>query len=437
MMMMMEKDRDHVECSISDSDLFTPPFVQTDILSGDYEEVYPITKLEDNGPIEFLIENKTDKLIDLVNCYLKLKCKITKVDGTNVKDSDKVCIINYPIASLFNQTVVYLNGTLISSSRNTHAFRSVFESLLNYGEDAKKTQLSMGLFAKDTTEHMDEADPTKGNEGLAERFTYCEKSKQFELSGKIHADIFNQGRLLINGLPLKLVMHRNKDAFVLMAAGANPRFRIVINSAVFLVRKVQLTPHKFLEIQRTLEKTPVVYPINRAIVKTHSIASGLTSLNWDNVILGQLPNRLYLAMVDNDSFTGSFKKNPFNFKHFDVTNINVYVNGKNVSQNMKFNFEQGEYIEGYRSLFSGAGKINRDEGIYITRKEYPNGYSLFGFDISPALCIGGHHEPTKEGSLRITLEFAAGLPNTITVLLYAEFDNTIKVNKTRSILKDY
>ena len=89
------------------------------------------------------------------------------------------------------------------------------------------------------------------------------------------------------------------------------------------------------------------------------------------------------------------------------------------------NFEDGEYLEGYRSLFTTTGKINRDEGIGFTRREYSNGYSLIGF------------EPIKEGSIRITLEFAKALPNTITVLVYAEFDNVIKVNKVQNILKDY
>ena len=142
-------------------------------------------------------------------------------------------------------------------------------------------------------------------------------------------------------------------------------------------------------------------------------------------------------MVDNDSYTGNYKKNPFNFKHFDVREVAVYVNGKTLSQPMKLNFEDGEYLEGYRSLFTTTGKINRDEGIGLTRREYSNGCSLIDFDLSPALCTGPHQEPIKEGSIRITLEFAKALPNTITVLVYAEFDNIIKVNKVRNVLKGY
>ena len=129
-------------------------------------------------------------------------------------------------------------------------------------------------------------------------------------------------------------------------------------------------------------------------------------------------------MVNNESYTGNYKKNPFNFKHFDVREVAVYVNEKTLLQPMNLNF-----LEGYRSLFTTTGEINRDEGIGLSRREYSNGYSLIGFDLSTALCTGPHQELIKEGSIRITLEFAKALLNTITVLVYAEFDNVIKVNK--------
>ena len=430
------KDKDHIECALSDTDLFTPAFVQSDIESCTFEDVYPLTKLEDSGPVEFVIKNSTDKFIDFVSTYLRLKVRLVKSDGTaHVETENKASFVNYPIASIFNQLDVYLGGTLITSSSNTYAFRSIIETILNYGSDAKKSQLEMGLFTKDTAAHLDETDPGKENTGLALRNNYTKNSKVVELIGRLHTDLCNQGRLILNGLPIRLVFHRSKDAFSILASANQPRVKIVY--AVLCVRKVQLTYHRFSEIQQKLEKDVICYPINRVLLKTHSIAAGLTSLNWDNMILGQLPNRIFLGMVDNDSYTGNYKKNPFNFKHFDVREIGVYVNGKTLSQPMKLNFNDDETLEGYRSLFTTTGKINRDEGLDLTRRDYAKGYSLFGFDLSPALCSGPHQEPMKEGSLRITLEFANALPNTITVLVYSEFDNTIKINKVRSVLKDY
>ena len=62
-MSMIEKSATHAECDLSDTDLFSPAFVQRDILHGNYEEIFPITKLEDSGPVEFSVENSREKLL--------------------------------------------------------------------------------------------------------------------------------------------------------------------------------------------------------------------------------------------------------------------------------------------------------------------------------------------------------------------------------------
>ena len=53
------------ECSFSEFQLFNCTVVQSDILNGKFEKTYLITKPEDSGPIEFLIENVTDHFLDL------------------------------------------------------------------------------------------------------------------------------------------------------------------------------------------------------------------------------------------------------------------------------------------------------------------------------------------------------------------------------------
>ena len=52
---LLDPKIDHIECFISDADLFTPAFVQSDIQSGRYEDIDPITKLEDNQSSLLLI----------------------------------------------------------------------------------------------------------------------------------------------------------------------------------------------------------------------------------------------------------------------------------------------------------------------------------------------------------------------------------------------
>ena len=376
--METEKNASHLECTLSDTDLFTPSFVQSDIQHGYYEELFPISNLDDSGPVEFNVDNATDKFIDPANSYLKMKLKIVKTDGSNLDAGENVGPVNYIFGSLFSQVDVKLGGSIISSSSNTYSYRAIFETLLNYGKEAKQSQLQMGLYSKDPTVNVN----------------YFADSQVVEVCGRLHNDLFNQGRLILNALPLRITLHRNKTAFMLLTTSADPQYKLEIVEAVFCIRKVQLTAHKFIEIQKNLEKVPAVYPINRTDVRAHSVAAGLTSLNWDNAFQGQLPNRVFIAMVNNRSFTGSFATNPFKFEHYSVAKVGVYVNGDSLpAQPLKLNFAKDQYLDGYRSLFVTNGKISRDEGLDISRTEYKNGYTMFGFDISPALCNGGHNEP--------------------------------------------
>ena len=66
---------------VSDTGLPSPTFVQTDIEEGQFEEIYPITSLDDAEPVEFSVENNTDKFMDLVNSFAKVKCKVVKSNG--------------------------------------------------------------------------------------------------------------------------------------------------------------------------------------------------------------------------------------------------------------------------------------------------------------------------------------------------------------------
>ena len=118
------------ESSFSELELFKHPVVQSDILNGKFEKIYLITKLEDPGPIEFLIENATDRFLNLRQSYQNIKFKVVNSNGSSLVADIKTGSSNCPIASLFQQVDVPLNVNLISSSTNTYAYRAILEVLL-------------------------------------------------------------------------------------------------------------------------------------------------------------------------------------------------------------------------------------------------------------------------------------------------------------------
>jgi hypothetical protein len=69
--------------------------------------------------------------------------------------------------------------------------------------------------------------------------------------------------------------------------------------------------------------------------------------------------------------------------------------------------------------------------------EYPNGYCLYAFDLTPDLCEGGHFNLLKQGSVRLALRFSEPLAAAVTVIAYAEFENILEINSQRSVVFDY
>jgi len=68
----------------------------------------------------------------------------------------------------------------------------MLKTLFSYGEDSKKSQLTSALFYKDTAGRMDTvgfADATAVNDRLAKRRTFARQSREFEMMGRIHADL--------------------------------------------------------------------------------------------------------------------------------------------------------------------------------------------------------------------------------------------------------
>jgi hypothetical protein len=432
-------------CVNSELDLFSVPPTQTSIEHGFYVEYHPLSALIDSGPIEFAIPGTGEDYLDLNNTMLKVSAKITKSDTTNVADGDVVGPVNLTLHSLFQQVDVSLNDKLVSSSTNTYPYRAYLETLLDYGDGAKQTQLASAMWYKDTAGHMDSTaiGNNANNIGLRKRAIITNAGSTFEMMGRLHSDIFCLDKAMLNGVNTKIRLVRSKDSFVLMApsvGNAAPHaYKVKILSAVLYVRKIRLNPSVFLAHAKALEIGNAKYPLKRVECKTFSVSAGSRSHNQENLFLGQLPVKLVMGIVDNDAFNGTYLKNPFNFKHHDLNYISVLIDGQQQPiKPLQPDFANNLVVQSYLSLFSGTGKLLKDEDNGITREDYGNGYTLFAYDLTPDLSEdGGHFNLIKQGSLRVELHFANALPHTVNVVVYAEFENVLEVDKNRNVFFDF
>ena len=90
-------------------------------------------------------------------------------DDSNLAANAKLGLVNYLIASLFQQVKILLNGNLISSSANIYAYRAMSQVLLGYDQGAKISNLNMVLYSKDTEIKMNLVAEDGANSGLKAR----------------------------------------------------------------------------------------------------------------------------------------------------------------------------------------------------------------------------------------------------------------------------
>jgi hypothetical protein len=239
-------------------------------------------------------------------------------------------------------------------------------------------------------------------------------------------------RYMINGVDIKLNLQRNSDAFCLMSD--SPPYKVEIMEAVLRVPHIFVSSSLMLAHAKVMETTTAKYPLRKTVIKTDTLTQGSTSYVKDALFEGRIPNRLIIGMVKNTAYSGSYDKNPLLFDHYNINHISVSVNGNPLNaQPLKPSFSSTKtFISNYLSLFKGMGMFRQDGGVSLNRDEYDGGYCLFVFDLTPDPNTIGS-SLIKGGNLRMEMQFAEGLPNPVTLIVYGEFSGLLEIDRARSI----
>ena len=472
-------------CDKSEVDLFSVPPTQQSLERGRWIDYAPLSSVQNpDSAITFLIAG-TDEYIDLSKTILTVKGNIMKKDGTTKLaggGQSNVAPVNNFLHSLFRQVDVYLNGKQVTPAMGTYAYRSYIETLLNYDVSAKESQFSSALYYKDTATKMNEngalpqgvekitlkaaatglsGDKTlaiatggTGNQGFAKRHKFIQNGNQFVLSGPIFADIFMTDRLLLNMLDLKVVLNRSTDAFCLMEIGndSDPiKPRVHLTDVVLKIRKVKVDQPVSDGVERMLKQTPALYPIRRVECKILTIPANLPNIRQDNIFSGIIPKTFVVGLVHVDAYGGAYDKNPYNFAHFGVTSVSLTANGQEIpfkqltlkypeDPNGEVNpgtDDELDFDEAYNTLFSGTGKIYSNAGLDITRDDYPGGFALYAFDLTPDMCKSSDYFNTvQRGSLSLALTFESSHKDPIAMVCYGDFENVIRIDAERNAIYD-
>ena len=481
-------------CDKSEIDLFSMPPTQQSLERGRWIDYAPLSSVENpDSAITYLIAG-TDEYIDLSKTILTVTGKITAEDGATLSGGNQTSVapVNNFLHSLFKQVDVYLNGKQVTPAMGTYAYRAYIETLLNYDVSAKKSQFTSALYYKDTATKMDEAgslpgDPEdisfikssfpgqaaprdsdketvkitpagSGNQGFAKRSKFIRNGKQFVLSGPIFADIFMNDRLLLNMVDIKVVLNRSNPKFCLMdlSGSGTPQVKpeVKLTDVILKIRKVKVDQAVSDGIERMLKQTPALYPVRRVECKILTVPENLPTTRQDNIFSGIIPKTFVVGFVAVDAASGVYTKNPYNFAHFGVTSLSLTANGEEIpfkQLTLKYPKDPGgkidttaggedaelDFDEAYNTLFSGTGKIYSNAGLDIDRDDYPGGYALYAFDLTPDMCKSSlYFNTVQRGSLSLALTFSKATDHPLAMVCYGDFENVIRIDSERNAIYD-
>ena len=119
--------------------------------------------------------------------------------------------------------------------------------------------------------------------------------------------------------------------------------------------------------------------------------------------------------------------------------MTLYCDGVQIpAKPLQPDFANDHFIQSYLRLFSQIGQYYRDAGNGISREQHKNGCALFAFDLTPQMDSGEvGFELINHGNIRIEIHFSNAIARTLTVLVFAEHDKLLEIDRDQNVAFDY
>jgi len=421
----------------NETDIFSESGYDVSVQSTDYTHYYPTSSIGDSSiPISFFIQGDDLHYIDLSQTAIFIRGRV--LDNANnavpvYNKETRVAPVNNFLHSLFEQCVVHLNETQITSSTNLYMYRALIETILAFSGDSTDTIGATSFYFKEHTNLYDPAneEPWKARQAL------IQGGNEFDLIGRPHLDICAQTRYLIPGVDIRFTFHRTRPEFYMMQQKTDLKYRFDITQARLIVKRHTLLPSILANHLKLWDNGfAATYPMRRAELKSYTLATGTTQNVNENILNGHLPDRIIIALVLTSYIHGEYNKNSAFFEPFDIGQLSVTCNGNQIyHQTYNLNFKKLQYTEPYYNLFSALGTDMWSDGPHITLQDFKTGRTMFCFnlrDYKDGFCV------PRYGNVRIEMKFNTALEKSVTVLVHADYQSVLQIDNNKNVFfKDF
>ena len=371
---------------------------------------------------------------------LYMKCRVQRSDGTPIVAADNVSIVNMFPTSLWQTIDIDVNGKQITWLQNENAhYKAYLETVLSYGEDARKSHLASYGFCMDAGGQYDmvaapaNAGDAFENPGFGERAELCADSRWMEFKTLVHSDFLQSGRAFPRNLKFNITFRRNADAFSILTSTqpAVRTFKIDISDLRLYVHFVQMHQEIVKQHAVLATKTKAKIFINQTVVKTYTITANAVDLCVEKLFSGDsLPKTLLIGMVRQNAVLGAQNLNPWRFQHFGLREAFITYCGITMPPDKYTpNFADGLFMEMYRDFFDNTGVGSSDFGNMMNRPAFADGLCLMAFDFSPDKCNGFHYHRKVQGVINLQMYLTAGVNHPIDVIVFGVYNTVATIDQ--------
>ena len=394
------------------------------------EDIRPSNGLR-TSPYTFELKGKPNAAIILDRTLLTVKLQI--VDGRGQPVARKaageggggaaLAVVGCPISSLWQRIETRINDKLVNvgSARNV-AHKGLIEDWLVHRLDHRA--MRRGLHSKQAA----------GVDPMCEEYEddsfYDGNVVQF--CGRPPIDLLGVNNLLSPRCEVAFTFYPNPADFVILNA-EEEGYQVKIKDLVMHIDRAEVAAESLPRLPQMGQDTEEVYCGRYGSVRDYQLPKG--TLRWKQHVMseedGPLPKYVLAGLVPACAFGGAAKnrRDPLHFGHFKLNHLQLQVGGKFYpsSPYSPLRAPNGSHggMREYYALFEELGIVRP----FISPKHHAQGATLYPFNLTPDMrsIFSTALLPPRYGPLSAELGFSEPLPETVVLLLYLVYDQTIEV----------
>ena len=406
--------------------------VETEILKP--ESILPVsTGSTGRSPICFNIKGVPNSHVDGNNIYMETTFCLEKYRDTvwkPTKRTDLVLPIANSACSIFEDLNVLINGVLVENTQREFAIKAYLQNLLFSTEADRRKWNKNALLALDTFANHDvvhdvvtDMDKVMSHMGQYFRQRTANDEKLHTVYSRLQSDALSCSEPLPDNVNITIKLYPAKSEACLIKAPADDKvYRLKITECTLYVPRV--TTKTSRNIDRTFS-----YTNWRTLAYTHQ--TGQSNFRKDIAIGETLPQKAIVVFMPEDQYNGSWNTSKINFNHSNVSSILMKCNQRHVPfmNGYHCDFKQDIFNTAYEGLSTELGATMHP----IEYHWYDDGYTIFGFDLTPNKTGSVALETPMRGALELDVEFNPAPTVNMMVIVLLIYADQFTIMKTGNV----